>query len=198
MARHKFPIGNNHNLGRKWKIKDTSNMSRTNGFKKGNQINVGRVKSEETRRKIGEKQRGTTRVFTEEHKANLSKATKGKKHRPFNAEIREQMRQRAIANPNKKFKDTSIELKIEAELKERGFFYQKQAPLCKIAIVDFFLPEHKIVIECDGDYWHGLPLVKEKDERKTKVLSENGLTVYRFKEYEINNSAKECVDRIVL
>ena len=55
-----------------------------------------------------------------------------------------------------KRKDTSIELKMERELKRNNIYYQKQVPLCKIAIVDFYLSEQKIVIECDGDYWHNL------------------------------------------
>jgi G:T-mismatch repair DNA endonuclease (very short patch repair protein) len=51
-------------------------------------------------------------------------------------------------------KDTKIELKVEKELKRRNINYQKQISLYPRAMVDFYLPEYRIVIQCDGDYWH--------------------------------------------
>ena len=113
-----------------------------------------------------------------------------------NPELRKQRSESAINNPSRVFKDTSIELKVEAELKRRNINYQKQVPLCKVAIVDFYLPEYRIVIQCDGDYWHNLPNVKERDEKQDRVLSFNGFNVYRFWEYEINKSAQECIDKL--
>ena len=102
-----------------------------------------------------------------------------------------------INNPNRKFKDTSIELKIEAELKRRNINYQKQIPLCNVAIVDFYLPEYRIVIQADGDYWHNRQGAKEKDEKQNKVLIFNGFNVYRFWEHEINESVEKCIDKII-
>ena len=110
-----------------------------------------------------------------------------------------------INNPNRIFKNTSIELKVEKELKNRKINYQKQVGLCNIAIVDFYLPEHNIVIEADGCYWHGCPIHfpnnlkgKEKDKLKTETLIANGYQVYRFWECEINASPKMCIDRLNL
>jgi len=111
---------------------------------------------------------------------------------------KKKMREAKINNPNRIFKDTSIELKIEAELQRRNINYQKQVPLCKIAIVDFYLPEYRIVIQADGDYWHNLPGRKEKDERQDKVLIFNGFNVYRFWEHEINESVKNCINNLIL
>jgi very-short-patch-repair endonuclease len=95
-------------------------------------------------------------------------------------------------------KETGIEKKVEAELIKRGINYQKQVPLCKISIVDFLLPKQKIVIYCDGDYWHNLPKIKEKGLKQNEVLSLNGYQVYRFWEHEINKSVEECVNKIKL
>jgi len=101
-----------------------------------------------------------------------------------------------INHPNRKFKDTSIELKVEEELKRRGINYQKQIPLCNIAVVDFYLPEYRIVIQADGDYWHNLLGAKERDEKQDRVLMFNGFNVYRFWEHEINESIEKCIDKL--
>ena len=97
-----------------------------------------------------------------------------------------------------KIKDTIIELKVEAELQKRGINYQKQVRLCKGAVVDFYLPEYKMVIECDGDYWHNRIGCKEKDEQRDKILTLNGFDVHHFWEHEINKSVKKCINRINL
>ena len=53
---------------------------------------------------------------------------------------------------------------------------------------DFYLPDYNAVIEVDGDYWHSLPSVKEKDTRKDKFLKLNGIIVIHIKECELRTS----------
>lgn len=162
-------------------------------FQKGNKINLGRIQTEEHIRKRSEATKGHPcyNPFKKGNQlAKLGKGHLGKKH---SKETKRKNREWQINNPNKVFKDTSIELKIEAELKKQNINYQKQVPLCKIAIVDFYLPEHKTVIQCDGDYWHNKSGAKEKDERQDKVLILNGFNVHRFWEHEINESAEKCI-----
>lgn len=131
------------------------------------------------------------------------------KNRIVSKEEREVRRQNALNNPNRKFKDTSIELKIEEELKIRSIHYEKQVPLCKIAIVDFYLPKQRIVIQCDGCYWHGCPIHqrstiknieerRERDKNKDSILTFNGFNVYRFWEHEINQSVEDCINKLIL
>ena len=117
----------------------------------------------------------------------------GKKHSQKTIEIlrKKRLLQKLIT------KDTNIELKVEKELQKRGINYQKQVPLCNIAIVDFYLPEYRIVIQCDGDYWHNLQGRKEKDERQNKILIFNGFNVYRFWEYEIKQSVENCINKLI-
>jgi len=129
----------------------------------------------------------------------------GKQH---SEETKRKIRETRLLSPNKVFKDTGIELKIEAELVRRGINYQKQVPLCKIAIVDFYLPEYCIVIQCDGCFYHGCPKhhprwynwnkSKQRDSNQDRVLTFNGFNVYRFWEHEINESVVKCLSKINL
>ena len=64
-------------------------------------------------------------------------------------------------------------------------------------MVDFFLPRHNIIIECDGEYWHTLPEVVSRDKRKNAYINSRGYSLYRFWESEINESVEACVDIVV-
>jgi len=55
--------------------------------------------------------------------------------------------------------------------------------------VDFAIPENKIVIECDGSFWHK---DKEKDRIRQNRIENLGWTVLRFAEKEINDDLKGC------
>jgi len=146
----------------------------------------------------GHKQLNTGKTRFKEGRRTWNKGLigygKGRKH---SEKTKENLRKKRINNPTFKFKDTDIELKIEAELQRQNINYQKQVPLCRVAIVDFYLPEYRIVIQCDGDYWHNRPGIKEKDERQDKILTFNGFNVYRFWEHEINNSVDRCINRVL-
>ena len=145
--------------------------------------------------------KGTHHEVSKETARKIGLANIGRKLTP---EHRKKLSIIKIQNPNRVFKDTSIELKVEQELISRRLNYQKQVPLCKTAIVDFYLPEYRIVIQCDGCYWHNCPIhghgeikhCSEKDERQDKVLTFNGFNVYRFWEHEINSSVEGCLDKI--
>lgn len=212
--RREIGINCGYNNGKHWKIKDTSNMHHT-------AWNRGVSFSEESKIKMSLSQTGLKRPQSAEHKRRISESVKGFKHteeakikislshkgKPTwnkgkigiipSTETRKKMSIAHINNPNRKFKDTSIELKMEAELKKRNINYQKQVPLCKIAIVDFYLPEDMIVIQCDGDYWHNRPERKANDIKQDRVLIFNGFNVYRFWEHEINESVENCINRVL-
>jgi len=95
-----------------------------------------------------------------------------------------------------KKKDSSIEIKMQEALKINNIYYQKQTALCGITVADFYLPEYKIVVYTDGDYWHNLPTVKNRDKEQVRILEENGYQVLRFWEHEIKASIMECIDKI--
>ena len=100
-----------------------------------------------------------------------------------------------IVNHSKQ-KDTSIELAVEAELLKRSIPYMKQAPIEGIALVDFLLP-NRIIVQCDGDYWHSLKKNKKRDCNQDFQLGFKGYTIYRFSGTEIRKSVKRCINKIV-
>lgn len=155
-------------------------------------INLGKPKSLETIKKMRERMIGYK--FSEETKKKMSKSRTGI---PRSIETKQKIREWQIANPNRIFKDTKIEIKIENELKNRKLNYQKQVPLCKVAKVDFLI-NNNVVIQCDGNYWHNRIGAKERDKRQDLILIANGFNVYRFWEHEINKSPEECLNKINL
>jgi DNA mismatch endonuclease (patch repair protein) len=77
---------------------------------------------------------------------------------------------------------------------------------------DFVFPNHKLVVECDGDFWHANPLkyagkpLKQaqkntlaKDKSKNayiKKVDSGSWTLLRFWESDIKKDVKSCVDKI--
>ena len=92
---------------------------------------------------------------------------------------------------------TSIEIKMAEELQLRGIEFEEQYNLDDKFLPDFYLPRHGIIIECDGDYWHSLPKVVERDVRKNEYIKSKGISLYRFRESEINESVEACVDIVL-
>lgn len=79
---------------------------------------------------------------------------------------------------------TDIEKIMEDWLIEQWIEYEKEKPLLWITIVDFFI-EPNIVVYCDWDYWHNLPIIKRKDYLQNKTLRENWYKVFRLRGKEI-------------
>lgn len=92
--------------------------------------------------------------------------------------------------------DTDIERIMETALLNKNTEYKKQVPLCGVTLADFFLPESRTAIFCDGDFWHQLPEHKERDKRQTSVLEKNGYRVFRFSGTEIHRSVSGCLRKM--
>ena len=90
--------------------------------------------------------------------------------------------------------ETSIEKVVREELNKRGIFYETQVRF-KSFYLDFLLP-NKVAIECDGIHWHNNPIVIERDQRKNKLLEQEGYTLFRFTDKEINKDVKACIDKV--
>jgi len=93
-------------------------------------------------------------------------------------------------------RDTAIEKAIEAVLRSRGVEYQKQVALCGVTLADFYLPQYRVVIFCDGEYWHQFPKRQRQDAIQNEVLGVKKYHVYRFTEQAIERSPEACVDTI--
>lgn len=91
-------------------------------------------------------------------------------------------------------KPTSIEVKIENVLKSLGVNYTSQSRVYKY-LCDFQIKN--LIIETDGDYWHGRERQIEKDAKRDKYLKDNGYFVLRLKEADINNRIDWCEKQII-
>lgn len=111
---------------------------------------------------------------------------------------------------------TNIELLIKTELERRGYIEDKdyihQYKFHDKFLCDFVFPEHKLVVECDGDFWHanpakyaGKPLrpaqkrtlrLDKSKEAYFKKVDNGSWTLLRLWGSEIRKDVKACVDRI--
>lgn len=98
-------------------------------------------------------------------------------------------------------KDTEIESIVENILQKQNIEYEKQTWIGDFK-PDFWLPNYKLAIEADGDYWHAHPekyeeldeiqqRTKEKDERKNEYFKQNEHDIERFWGSEIRNEGFE-------
>jgi very-short-patch-repair endonuclease len=170
------------------------------------EIKKGKKLSPETREKI--RIAGLGKKHSIESRKKMSEGRRGQKNPMFgkhpSLETRKKRSESCIANPNRKFKDTGIEIKMEEALQILKIPYIKQKPLHNIAIVDFYLPEVDTVIQCDGCYYHNCLIHYPngkigrigKDFDQDLVLTSHGTAVYRFWEHEINESAANCIKKI--
>ena len=110
-----------------------------------------------------------------------------------------------MARSKQKFKDTGIELKIEAVLKSMRLKYVKQYRINGLLDVDFYLPARNLVIECDGNYYHANITThprgrtgarrRAKDYARTQTMLSMGYSVLRIWEHEINGSTHAKLKR---
>lgn len=71
--------------------------------------------------------------------------------------------------------------------------------------LDFYLPDHNIAIEVDGDYWHSYGIIYEKmtptqkknnrvDKEKNHWCLMNGIPLIRIWEHDINKHPKKVLE----
>ena len=107
--------------------------------------------------------------------------------------------------------NTKIDLKMKKMLQETGHKLEMYPKM--YGSPDFVLKRKKIIIYCDGDFWHGYryqvkkkPSKKfwrdkiernmERDARITRKLRREGWSVLRFWEHDIEKKPEKCVRRI--
>jgi very-short-patch-repair endonuclease len=101
---------------------------------------------------------------TPEMRARISKTTSYSMigNHNFNREKFSKFREQQIIP----FKDTSIERIVQKYLKDKQVCFERHK-LFKLSNschrVDIYVPHLNLSIECDGNYWHSLPNVKERD-----------------------------------
>lgn len=94
--------------------------------------------------------------------------------------------------PEKGFRDILSEMNVPFRMQHN----------VKKFLFDFYLPDHNLLIEVDGDYWHGNPEKfpdpssmqrknRRRDRLKAKIAMEQGYKVIRFWESEINDNPSD-------
>lgn len=94
-------------------------------------------------------------------------------------------------------KMTWPEREFEKILKQLDVIYEKQKIVCD-KVYDFYIPSHNMLVEVDGDYWHGRDLVYENktptqkkcrrnDEYKTIMAKGLGYKIERVWESDLKD-----------
>lgn len=92
---------------------------------------------------------------------------------------------------------TSIERTVHTVLAAVGINYQTQVRMGRYT-ADIVIPSRRLVIECDGTYWHARLGAKERDEKKDAALHKLGYRVLRLKEQEIKRGMFEPLLKAVV
>jgi len=109
-----------------------------------------------------------------------------------------------------RYRDTKIELKMEKILKDNHITFREHP---RIFGSPDFLVGKKILVFCDGDFWHGYNYdVKKKpsgkfwrkkiernmkrDQTVTRKLRRDGWSVLRFWEHDVEKRFDMCLRRI--
>jgi len=156
-----------------------------NNYGIGNKSNTGRKHTEETKKLMSESHVGMT----------------GKKHSEYSKAKMRASHIKFMKSGKIKTSETDIENIIRGELESEGIKFIPQYPIPAIALVDFYIPDSNIVIQCDGNFWHHSNWAKDKgkdvtDKKQNLYLRGNGYRVIRFSETEIKQSPKECIKKI--
>lgn len=98
---------------------------------------------------------------------------------------------------------SSHEIKIQQILTAEKIDFIPQYYVADIEnkyLADIYIPNKKIIIEIDGEYWHNQENRKELDEKRTKQMTEKGYTVIRITDKEIEKTyeqiKKELLEKI--
>jgi very-short-patch-repair endonuclease len=80
-----------------------------------------------------------------------------------------------------KKKETRIELVVRADLKRRGVTFVPQYSIDRY-VADFYLPRLRLVVECDGVFWHSSPQARSRDANRDAYIRGLGHEVLRLPE----------------
>jgi len=179
----------------------------------------GRKHSEETKQKMSESQKKRVGVcwpkgkkHSEETKLKISKAKQGVLRGSPSEETKDKMREasaRRWGDPEAKqeqlrkmregrtYAGTTIELAIRAVLDEWGVTHIDNKYYAGREC-DIFIPCCNLNIECDGDYWHGRPGVRESDRERDIFMRALGYEVVRIWEKDIRENPEVALEAALI
>ena len=108
--------------------------------------------------------------------------------------------------------DTSIEIMLRKALWHRNIRFRKNVKSI-LGTPDIAIKKYRLVVFCDGDFWHGknyhgvknhehfwdekINRNRERDLEYTIRLRDDGWLVLRFWESDIREDVESCVNQIV-
>ena len=90
-----------------------------------------------------------------------------------------------------------LELKMEKALTLAKIEFDREVKFKRFH-VDFLIQKYKTAVECDGEYWHLIPKILERDKRKDILLQSLGYKVIRFTGSELDKLNVDELSRILL
>lgn len=142
-----------------------------------------------------------------EHKNNLSK-TAIIRWSDENERNQQKFRRISYMKSREFNKKNKLETKFENFLKLLELNYESQYPFNGY-LFDFYLLDHNILIEADGDFWHCNPNgkypipvyelqkdIKKNDETKNNLCIINNIKLLRFWETDINKHPEKVILRL--
>jgi len=97
------------------------------------------------------------------------------------------------------WKQTDIEIILWNILDELKIKYHKNYPINLNRFTTFpdaFIPNKRVCIYADGEYWHNYPRYNSRDKETNKILQQNGYSVLRFWSRELKKNLLNCVKKI--
>jgi very-short-patch-repair endonuclease len=111
--------------------------------------------------------------------------------------------------PHPKYGTSKLEKKFAREFLEKlGIRYEEQFEAKDIKrFYDFYLPDYQVIIEIDGDFYHGYGKVHEEknpmqkrnarvDEIKNEWAALHGYPLIRIWEHDINENPEKVLDML--
>lgn len=87
---------------------------------------------------------------------------------------------------------SSIELAVKDELEKLNEVYHHQYRIDRF-LVDFYLPQRNLVIECDGAYWHSLEKNQKNDVKKNAYMAKAHINLARLPEADIKRDCHTLI-----
>lgn len=89
-----------------------------------------------------------------------------------------------------------LELKGRDILNEIGVKFEEQVLMFDKFLVDVLVPEKKLIIQWDGEYWHTKPKRALLDKSQDKYLEKCGYSILRITDNQIKNNIKQVYENI--